>query len=182
MNSSLSTTRLLMAALALFAVFTAQFTGSSARAAAWQDNAERSVWSGVYTEEQSKRGERVYTDTCAMCHASELTGGQVVPPLVGDDFLAKWNGSMVGDLFEQIRMTMPQDNPGSLSPSQYADVVAYILKKNRFPVGQKDLDGEFDALKTIRIEPSRKPGRERSFASTSRSFVTRLRGREGGRA
>ena len=147
-----------MAALPLVPVFTVQWTGSSARAAAWQDT-DQSVWSGVYSEEQSKRGEHVYADTCAMCHAAELTGGQVVPALVGDDFLTKWNGSMVGDLFEQIRMTMPQDNPGSLSPGQYADVVAYILKKNRFPVGQKDLDGEFDALKTIRIEPSRKPGR-----------------------
>jgi cytochrome c len=117
---------------------------------------ERSVWDGVYTEEQSKRGERAYADSCANCHNADLTGSQVVPALLGADFLTKWNGSMVGDLFELVRSTMPQDGPGSLSPAQYADVVAFMLNKNKFPAGATDLPADLEGLKTIRIEPSKK--------------------------
>ena len=116
---------------------------------------ERSVWDGVYTEEQSQRGERTYSDSCANCHAADLTGSQVVPALVGADFLTKWNGSMVSDLFDRVRTTMPQDGPGSLSPAQYADVLAFMLNKNKFPGGTTDLPADLDGLKTIRIEPSK---------------------------
>ena len=114
--------------------------------------ADRSIWDGVYSEEQSKRGECVYADTCANCHAADLSGGQVVPALTGDEFLNKWNGAMAGDLFDQIRMTMPQDKPGTLTSRQYADVLAYIFKKNNFPAGKNDLEADLDALNTIRIE------------------------------
>ena len=71
----------------------------------------------------------------------------------------KWNGAMVGELFEQIRQTMPQDSPGSLTSAQYADVLAFILKKNKFPEGKTELASEFDPLKSIRIDASKKPGR-----------------------
>jgi len=117
---------------------------------------ERSVWDGVYTEEQRQRGERTYSDSCATCHAPDLTGSQVVPALVGADFLTKYSGSTVSDLFDRIRTTMPQDGPGSLSPAQYADVVALMLNKNNFPGGTTDLPADLDELKTIRIEPSKK--------------------------
>jgi mono/diheme cytochrome c family protein len=135
--------------------------GSSVLTAARQDSAsasgqERSVWDGVYTEEQSKRGERAYGDSCANCHTADLTGSQVVPALVGADFVTKWNGSMVGDLFELVRTTMPQDGPGSLSPAQYADVLAFMLNKNKFPGGNTELPADFEGLKTIRIEPAKK--------------------------
>jgi len=135
--------------------------GSSVLMAARQDTRsvsgqERSVWDGVYTEEQSRRGEGTYSDSCATCHAADLTGSQVVPALVGADFLTKLNGSMLSDLFERIRTTMPQDGPGSLSSTQYADVVAFMLNKNNFPGGTTDLPDDLDALKAIRIEPSKK--------------------------
>ena len=37
------------------------------------------------------------------------------------------------DLFDQIKTTMPDDNPGGLSVQQYTDVVAYIFKINGMP-------------------------------------------------
>jgi len=135
--------------------------GSGVLMAARQDSRsasgqERSVWDGVYTEEQSKRGERAYADSCANCHTAGLTGSQVVPALVGVDFLTKWNGAMVGELFELVRATMPQDGPGSLSPAQYADVIAFMLNKNKFPGGKTELPADLDGLKTIRIDASKK--------------------------
>jgi hypothetical protein len=76
-----------------------------------------------------------------------------VPALVGTDFLAKWKGQTAGDLFEQIRSTMPQGGANSLSRQQYADVLAYIFNKNKFPVGKNDLGDEYATLRAIRIEP-----------------------------
>jgi mono/diheme cytochrome c family protein len=148
-------------ALALVAAIGVNLAGSGVLTAARQDSRpasgqERSVWEGVFTEEQSKRGERAYGDSCANCHTADLTGSQVVPALAGPDFLTKWNGAMVSELFELVRTTMPQDGPGSLSPAQYADVLAFMLDKNKFPGGTTELPADPAGLKTIRIEASKK--------------------------
>src|SRR2546430_16270645 len=68
----------------------------------------RSVWDGVYTEEQAKRGEPVYQKECAACHGAMMTGGESAPPLTGGGFQANWNGLTLGDLFDRIRKTMPK--------------------------------------------------------------------------
>jgi mono/diheme cytochrome c family protein len=112
----------------------------------------RSVWDGVYSDEQSKRGAALYAKQCASCHGSELTGGESAPALVGDAFLSNWNGTTVGDLFERIRKSMPQDDPGRLSRQQNADILAFMLNANKFPVGKADLDRETEVLKLIKFE------------------------------
>ena len=43
----------------------------------------RSVWDGVFTADQAKRGHQVYTNVCASCLGSELTGGESAPALAG---------------------------------------------------------------------------------------------------
>jgi len=78
----------------------------------------RSVWDGVYTEEQAKRGESVYRKECAACHGDLLAGAESAPPLTGGAFLANWNGLTIGDLFDRIRKTMPQSAPGRLTRQQ----------------------------------------------------------------
>jgi len=112
----------------------------------------RSVWDGIYSEDQSKRGAGLYAKECASCHGTELTGGESAPALVGDGFLSNWNGTTVGDLFERIRKSMPQDNPGRLSRQQDADILAFMLSANKFPAGKADLDRETEALKQIKLE------------------------------
>src|SRR5271167_2106697 len=92
----------------------------------------RSVWDGVYSEDQAKRGSALYTKECASCHGAELTGGESAPPLVGGAFLSNWNGTTVGDLFERIRKSMPQDDPGRLSRQQDADILAFVFSANKF--------------------------------------------------
>ena len=72
-----------------------------------------------------------------------------------NEFLRHWNGKTAGALYENIRKTMPSDDPGSLSTRQYADLVAYILGANEFPAGDKELDRDAAALNDIRIEPKR---------------------------
>ena len=115
----------------------------------------KTVWDGVYTDDQAKRGEGVYAKECASCHGSELTGGEAAPPLTGDAFYANWNGLTLGDLFERIRVSMPQNAPGSLSRQQNADILAFILKVNQFPAGKAELDRQTDILKTIKFDSTK---------------------------
>ena len=116
----------------------------------------RSVWDGVYTEEQAKRGETVYGKECAACHGDLLTGGESAPPLAGGVFQANWNGLTLGDLFDRIRKTMPLSKPGRLTREQDADVLAFMLSVNKFPAGKTELYRQSEMLKTIRFE-AKKP-------------------------
>ncbi len=106
----------------------------------------RSLWDGVYTEEQAKRGEEMYRKECASCHGDTLVGGGGASPLTGGTFLSNWNGLTVGDLFERIRKTMPQGALGKLSKQQDADVLAYLLSFNKFPAqdGVAEAGGVFE--------------------------------------
>ena len=137
-------------AAALCAVVAVTSLDSTARAAgrlvhgALQDEFDMPLYpvtDGVYTEAQAGRGEEVYTGSCATCHGATLIGGALMsgdepPALVGDQFMAGWAGTTVGDLFERVSRIMPWDDPGSLTPQQYADVLAYILNKNGLPVSE----------------------------------------------
>ena len=120
----------------------------------------RSVWDGVYTEEQAKRGEPIYRKECALCHGEMLTGGESAPPLSGGVFLANWNGLTMADLFDRIRKTMPQSSPGKLTRQQNADVLAFMLNVNKFPAGKTELYKQSEMLKEIRFE-SEKPANKK---------------------
>lgn len=108
---------------------------------------------GVFTDEQAKRGEGLYQSECASCHGPEMSGGEMAPPLTGAEFVANWNDLSVGDLFERIRVSMPANNPGSLSRQQNVDIVAYLLKFDKYPAGQTELPALTEALKGIKIVP-----------------------------
>src|SRR5262245_54476036 len=112
----------------------------------------KSVWDGVYTEEQANRGRQGYSEQCASCHGPELTGGEMAPALSGGEFMAGWDGLTVGDLFERIRISMPQNAPGSLSGAQNADILAFVLASNKFPAGTDELPKEAMILKNIKVQ------------------------------
>lgn len=115
----------------------------------------RTVWDGAFTEGQAKRGEAISQKECVNCHGSELSGGEEAPALEGGAFLSNWNGLTVGDLFDRIRKSMPQDDPSRLTRQQDADVLAYILRLNRFPSGKSELATQSEVLKQIKIEPAK---------------------------
>ena len=121
-------------------------------AAALLAQTTRSVWDGVYSGDQAKRGQELYAKECAACHGSDLTGGESAPPLAGAGFLSNWTSLTVGDLFERTQKSMPQNSPGKLTRAQNADIVAYVLSANRFPEGKADLDKQAEALRQIRID------------------------------
>jgi mono/diheme cytochrome c family protein len=145
-----------VAGATLVAVWMMAAAGAPVRAQDPQPS--RSVLDGVYTDDQAKRGETLYGQFCASCHGPALTGGEMAPSLVGGDFATDWVGLTLNDLFERIRLTMPQDTPGSLSRQQNADVLAFMLKAGRYPVGETELPKETEGLKTIKFEAPKTAG------------------------
>jgi quinoprotein glucose dehydrogenase len=125
----------------------------AARAA--QGAAPRSVWTGVYTGEQAMRGGPLYGASCGSCHGPALEGGEMAPALSGGPFNANWNGLTLGDLFERIRISMPQNSPGSLSRQAYVDILAFMLRSGSFPEGPSELPRETELLKQITFESTR---------------------------
>ena len=123
-----------------------------------QDKAPLSVWDGIYTDQQAGRGETAYREACVSCCGTKLESQEEIPPLAGSDFTSRWDAMSVGDLFDEMQISMPADRPGQLSEEQNAAILAYILKFNKFPAGRKELPASADALRGIRFESDR-PGR-----------------------
>src|SRR5258708_5137946 len=111
----------------------------------------RSVWDGVYTDAQARRGGQVYLSDCSTCHGKQLEGIDDAPALAGKDFMDSWDGRTLSALLAQMRK-MPRDAPGRLSTAEYADTMAYILSVNKFPAGKTDLPQEAEVLRQIRME------------------------------
>ena len=127
------------------------------------------VSQGVYSDGQAKRGQAVYKDRCASCHGDTL-GGQIGPPLAGDDFLSDWNRQPLSELFGKIKNTMPQDAPGKLSAQETADVLAYMLQAGKFPAGRAELRADEDALKQIGWPVGTASARAAQTATSAPSF------------
>jgi mono/diheme cytochrome c family protein len=129
--------------------------GAGLSPAARSQTASRSVKDGVYTSVQAIRGQALYTVKCASCHGSMASTTPDMAPLLNDHvFQATWKDLSVGDLFERILNTMPQNEAGTLSPPQTADIVAYILSANQWPAAQSPLGDGVDALRHIRMDAS----------------------------
>jgi mono/diheme cytochrome c family protein len=110
---------------------------------------QRTVWDGVYNEQQSQRGQTLFVDQCSNCHGRDLEGADMTPALTGGGFMANWDGLSLADLADRIRVSMPLNSPGVLSRQQTADIVAYILQFNQFPAGKEELPREVPAMKQI---------------------------------
>jgi quinoprotein glucose dehydrogenase len=118
------------------------------------DASSISILDGVFTEAQAERGKTAYEDQCATCHGLDLTSDSGAPNLVMPAFRFGWHGRTIAQKLEQIRTTMPQGFPESMSDQKYLDVIAYILHFNKYPAGDRELDAaEKEVLERIVIEP-----------------------------
>jgi polar amino acid transport system substrate-binding protein len=89
-----------------------------------------------YTQAQAKAGLKVYTSQCASCHGANLQG-VAAPAIAGTNFLKtaqsnKWSLQTIDQI---VTVNMPFSAPGSLTPTQYADVMAYLLASNCYKAG-----------------------------------------------
>ncbi len=115
----------------------------------------RTTNDGVYTDTQAARGRVLYQERCALCHGNALEGG-IAPPLSGSAFIAVWGAQPLWELTSKIRSTMPANDPGKLTPSQSADLVAHLLQAGKFPSGRTELGADEAALKAI-VLPGPRP-------------------------
>ena len=111
---------------------------------ATDSTAVTSTLTGVFTADQAEKGGKTYRKNCTACHAPISYTGLA--------FRRVWSGRSVFDLFDLVRTTMPNDEPGKLSRNEYAAIMAYLLKINGLPAGENELPNSDDALKTIMIE------------------------------
>lgn len=141
------------------AVFMAVLAALAAPAAmAQQIGGEKvSIWSGVYTAEQAKRGEEVHSAACAKCHGPRLNGAAQPdqppsPAIARVGFLRKWQGKPMVVLYLLVRTTMPTDTPGSITDQQAIDAIAHMLAISNVPAGSKELPADPKALAGVVIE------------------------------
>jgi hypothetical protein len=137
------TTVVISVAFCVAAAATAR--GQQHRASAGQ----RSTQGGVYSAEQAARGEELYAGMCKSCHTAASHTGVA--------FQKSWDGRALSDLFGYISTKMPKNEPGSLAPEEYVDLLAYLLKLNQMPVGVAELSPDTTMLGAIRIETRAAP-------------------------
>ena len=125
-------------ALATPSVMRAQAAPSSASGAAGEAARQLAV------------GEQWFRAACLECHA----GGT----LANADFRLKWSGRSAQDLLGHIRTTMPQNNPGSLTPGTYAAISAYLLKLNGMAVTTRLVASDSASLTRLRLTFPASPG------------------------
>jgi mono/diheme cytochrome c family protein len=123
-------------------------TGWSRVAAQGTAAEARTTKARVYSATQASRGEVTYMNACVSCHPPSTYKGAV--------FL-NWQGRTLAELLAFLTEKMPKNEPGSLSPKEYTQVVAYLLKLNGMPAGRVDLPADPAALRaiTINILPGR---------------------------
>jgi len=98
-----------------------------------QDGVIRSALDGVYTNEQADEGEKTFSNSCSNCHSDKDD------PLSGESFIGTWADRPLYALWEYTTTRMPYRTPGSLSPEEYAAVLAYILRMNGYPASETPL-------------------------------------------
>ena len=114
-----------------------------------------STWDAIYAADQASTGAGLYETSCAECHGPELKGGETAPALAGPDFRWAWNGRSGGELFESIRISMPEGRPRSMTRTEKASVLAFMLSENGFPAGTAELADKTDLLEAFRIDAVR---------------------------
>jgi mono/diheme cytochrome c family protein len=116
------------------------------RAAARQEASAPSIstLTGVYTAGQATRGEETYMAICVACHPRGTYATTA--------FRTSWSGRPLSELFDLVKDKMPKSDPGSLTPAEYAQAIAYLLKINDVPTGDHELPPDAEVLKKIRLE------------------------------
>jgi mono/diheme cytochrome c family protein len=123
-------------------------------AAAWSlgaQDTERTLRDGVFSPPQAARGEQLFESICMNCHEiTEFTAAGA--------YLEEVDGEPLWDTFEYVWSEMPEDEPASLNPEDYAAVLAYIFSVYGLPSGATDLPIDRESLEAITIVGPALPG------------------------
>lgn len=70
----------------------------------------------------------MYAAECAQCHGENGEGGTGPLVIGGNKRIASYESTE--RLYDYVSRTMPFDEPGTLTPEQYWNVIAYLLDAN----------------------------------------------------
>jgi mono/diheme cytochrome c family protein len=112
---------------------------------------QRTIRDGVFSPQQAARGQRLFESICTNCHEIEEFTGP-------DAYLEGVEGESLWDTFDFVSSEMPEDDPGSLKPEEYAAVLAYIFSVYGMGSGESDLPLDRDSLRAITIARPERPG------------------------
>ncbi len=103
-----------------------------------------------FSSDQADRGEDRFMRDCEECHGKDLKGGlNGGAPLRGLAFEQKYfDGLPASILFSYMSSAMPPNSPGRYSLNTYADLMAFILKRNGVRSGS-ELPADLDALDNV---------------------------------
>jgi mono/diheme cytochrome c family protein len=102
---------------------------------AGQASAQAGAATGAFTAQQASAGAALFQSTCAACHGAQLQGTPTAPLLAGTPFLARWGTRAAGDLFRQVKSSMPPGGTTPLSDETVGNIVAYIMQVNGATAG-----------------------------------------------
>ena len=111
------------------------------------------IQGGPFTDEQATRGARLYEKACEGCHGPDLAGGKVVPGIAGEAFASEWTGRSLAELFERLDLSMPPEDPASVSPQEMVDILAHMLRANGWAAGNEPLLADTDVLENLVFQP-----------------------------
>jgi len=128
---------------------------------ALSDNADAPK-DGAFTEAQAASGKVAVESSCAICHLKSLRGRSgeegespafdalprsfqkfistgYVPPLVSDEYLAKWQDKTIVQLAENLGGVAKSFPTAGMDETTYLSIVAYVLQMNGVPAGNQEL-------------------------------------------
>ena len=90
----------------------------------------------LYTTAQAVAGAQIFSTRCVSCHGANLQG-TAAPAVAGTDFLeaAQRNGWTLAVVRYLVVHNMPLNSAASLSPTEYANTMAFLLASNCYPAG-----------------------------------------------
>jgi hypothetical protein len=148
--------RVLQAALLVFSTLSLPAISDSA------DRSTDTPKQGVFTAAQAASGRVAVESSCAICHLQSLRGRVgdpdespamdalplafqkfistgYVPPLVGEEFMAKWRAKTVVQLAENLGGAGKSFPTAGMDENTYLQIVAYVLQLNGAPAGNQEL-------------------------------------------
>lgn len=90
-----------------------------------------------YTSDQAAHGRLMFYQHCAECHGGDA-GGHIGPALAGPDSKLAWESGQY--VYTYMTAAMPNGNAGTLSDTEYLDIMAFLYEQHHHSAGRKPLD------------------------------------------
>jgi mono/diheme cytochrome c family protein len=128
--------------LALAAVAVAM-AWAAPRLGAQDPSSQPTLLTGAFSSAQASRGEETFKEVCVACHN--------IDEMAGARFRSSWADQTAGDIFDFLSNAMPQGDPGSLTPEEYRNIIAFFLSRSGYPTGERELPADKTELSKLRI-------------------------------